>query len=305
MTRTMTERIFFAMGTVNTLTVFGGNGEAAAEKAKQRVLELHRKLSAFDERSEICRINANAGIRPTQVCADTAALIGRCAAFARETNGLFDVTIHPLSMLWKTAIRQKTPPDPQKVTSLLRLTNSRDVRTDAVRRTVTLKRRGQALDLGGAAKGYAADEVKRIFLRENAGRALINLGGTVVAVGGPYRIGVQNPLAETGVPFAYLELSDRAVVSSGRYEQGFTVNGRYFHHIIDPRTGEPADTDLIGVTLVGDSAETLDVLSTAAMLAGMEKSLPLLAAYGAEAVFVTKQNRVYTTDGLKDRLVRL
>lgn len=161
-----------------------------------------------------------------------------------------------------------------------------------------LRRRGQQLDLGAIAKGYAADEVKRIFISENITEAIINLGGTVINIGRTRRVGLQNPFRKTGETFSFIDVGEKAVVSSGIYEQGFVRNGVTYHHIIDPKTGLPSASPLAGVTLIGDCAAQLDALSTAVCVMSLPEAIALLKRLNTEAVFVTKKGEVFTTQGI-------
>ena len=262
MVQTQVRKIFLALGTVNTLTVFSDGCEDALDRARDRVTELHKKLSAFDSESEIGRINKNAGKAAVKVSSDTLRLIESAVSYSKQTNGLFDITINPLSMLWKNAVRRHSLPENGEVEAKLSLTNYRDILNEAI----------------------------------------INLGGTVITLGESRKIGIQNPFEKTGAAFASLDLQDKAVVSSGLYEQGFEKNGRFYHHIVHPKTGYPVNSEIIGVTLTGDSAEELDALSTTALMMGMTAAAGFLKLFGAEAVFVTRDRKIYTTDGLKGLL---
>ena len=295
----MTRKIFFALGTVCTLTVYDGDVGEALSRSKERIMQIHRRMNAYDENSEVSRINAAAGEGYVQVSEDTYRLIEQSAAYSRMTGGVYDITTRPVSALWKSAIASRMLPMPYEIERAAALTDSRDILLDPVRRAVMLRRRGQQLDLGAIAKGYAADEARRIMTEEGVTEAVINLGGTVVNMGMSRRIGIQNPFRKTGVSFACIDVEDKAVVTSGLYEQGMTVDGRRYHHIIDPRTGMPSDTKLAGVTLIGDSAEQLDALSAAAFMLGIERSVPMLGIMDIEAIFVTADGEVFATDGLK------
>ena len=178
------------------------------------------------------------------------------------------------------------------------LVNHRDILIDGD--AVMLKRRGQKIDLGAIAKGHAADEVRRILSARGAKNALINLGGTVVTIGEAQAVGIQNPFEKTGTAFATVSVRNKAVVSSGLYEQGFTQDGRTYHHIIDPKTGFPSDSELAGITLVGKNAELSDALSTAAFMLSVSEATELLRRFSTEAVFITKDGSVYITEGLKN-----
>ena len=300
----MTKKIFFALGTVCTLTLYGGDVNAALNRSKERIMQIHHRMNAYDEKSEISRINAAAGEGYVPVSEDTFRLIEASVDYSRMTNGLYDITTRPLSALWKSAIASKSLPIPYEIDCAAKLTGYRDILLDRRNLSVMLRRRGQQLDLGAIAKGYAADEVRRILKEEKIAEAIINLGGTVVSIGKSRRIGIQNPFEKTGTVFAYIDAADQAVVTSGLYEQGFTVNDRCYHHIIDPHTGYPSSSELAGVTLIGSCAEELDALSTTALMLGVEKSIPLLQSRGIEAIFVTKDGEIYTTNGLNRRCAK-
>ena len=115
MVQTKVQKIFFALGSVNTLTVFSDGLEDVLLKAKNRVYELHNKLSAFDENSEVSQINKSAGVCPVKVSDDTLRLIERSVSYSKQTNGMFDITIHTLSMLWKKCIAEKALPSKEQV----------------------------------------------------------------------------------------------------------------------------------------------------------------------------------------------
>lgn len=300
----MNKKIFFALGTVCTVTAYDGNSHEALERAKSRVMEIHNKMNAYDEHSEVAWINAMAGKGFAAVSDDTFRMIARSIAYSRLTDGLYDITARPASELWKASIAAKKLPDSYHIEEAALKVDYRDILLNGSDCSVMLRRSGQQLDLGAIAKGYAADEVRRILLEEGVTEALINLGGTVVTIGSSRRIGIQNPFEKTGVSFAYIDLADKAVVTSGLYEQGAVIDGIHCHHIIDPTTGRPSDADLSGVTLIGDCAEQLDALSTAVFMMGIRRGISLLEQLGIEAIFVTKEGNVYTTNGLCGRYAK-
>lgn len=172
--------------------------------------------------------------------------------------------------------------------------------------SVKLRNKGQAIDLGAIAKGYAGDEVKRILTNNGIDTAFVNLGGNVVTIGtkldgSPWRIGIQNPLDERGSHLAIIEIKDRAVVTSGNYERYFIEDGKKYHHIMNPKTGYPAEEGIISSTIVSDSSIDADALSTSLYVMGLEKGLSLIEKMeNVEAVIITDDNKVYITAGLKD-----
>ena len=295
-----TQKIFFAMGTVNTITVFEEADEALSA-AKERVKDLDRKLSAYSHDSEIFAINSRAGIAPVAVSMDTFRLIKHSVMYSRLTDGLFDITSRPLSQLWKNVVKCGQLPDENTLKEARKLVNYRDIILDYQKRTVMLKNKGQQIDLGAIAKGYAADEVKNILHAYGIKNAVINFGGTIINMGKQRNIGIQMPFAPNGQSAASIKVENgKAVVSSGLYEQFCIINDQFIHHISDIRTGKPSDSGLIGVTLVGDYSEELDALATAAFIMGAEKSMELLKQHNIEALFITGDNKVYVTENLRE-----
>ena len=297
-----TQKIFFAMGTVNTVTVFEEADEALSA-AKERVKDLDRKLSAYSHDSEIYAINSLAGIAPVTVSMDTFRLIKHSVMYSRLTDGLFDITSRPLSQLWKNAVKCGQLPDISTLNEARKLVNYKDIILDYKKRTVMLKNKGQQIDLGAIAKGYAVDEVRNILHSYGIENAVINFGGTVINMGQQRNIGIQKPFAPNGHSAASIKIGNgKAVVSSGLYEQFCIINDRFIHHISDIRTGKPSDSGLLGVTLVGDNAEELDALATAAFIMGAEKSMEFLKQRNIEALFITGDNKVYVTENLREKI---
>ena len=297
-----TQKMFFAMGTVNTITVFEDADEALSA-AKGCVKELDRKLSAYSHDSEISEINRNAGISPVEVSKDTFRLIKHSVMYSQLSGGCFDITSRPLSQLWKNTMKCGELPDEGGISRIRALVNYKDIILDSERRTVMLRHKGQQLDLGAVAKGYAADEVRNILLTYGIKNAMINFGGTVINLGQTRRIGVQKPFSPNGKSFASINIPDgKAVVSSGLYEQFRIINGQLIHHIADIQTGLPSDSGLIALTLIGNCAEELDALATAAFIMGAEQSMKLLKLRNIEALFVTDKQEIYVTEKLKNEL---
>ena len=302
MTRTKIQTVFFAMGTAIILTVFDQRDEEAVRAAKCRVLELHKKWNAFDPDSELSRIRFAAGTAYASVSRDTVSILERCAALSVLTDGCFDVTAGPICMLWKQALSQKTFPQKEDIRRAAALTDYRDIRIDRENSAVMLRRNGQSIDLGAVAKGYAADEVRRILTENGVREAVVNLGGTVVVIGAEKRVGIQNPFRKTGTPFASTSVCDRALVSSGIYEQNKTISGASVHHLIDPKTGYPAHSEIAGITLIGGNAADMDALATATFVMPESHTRALLHQYSIDAVAVTKDGKILASDGVRDKI---
>ncbi|MEA4939265.1 MAG: FAD:protein FMN transferase [Christensenella sp.] len=297
-------RLFRALGTMNTITVEQAEDHARAadalERAERRVLELDEVLSAFRPESEVSLLNASAGCKEVPVGADTMFLLKESKRYSELTGGAFCVTTRPLSALWELNARCGTVPSRAEIEQALLLASDEDIVLDEEHGTAALKRFGQAVDFGGIAKGYAADEVRRILLEGGVTSALINLGGTVISLGRERNVGIQHPDRCTGIAMGRVTLCDNCAVTSGDYERYYEVDGVRYHHILDPRTGYPSRSNLRSVTLIGESAMELDALSTAIFALGAEDGLPLAEQARVESVFVTNALDVFCSEHLRE-----
>lgn len=272
------------------------------EPIKQRMIQLHHRFSCFERDSEISQINEHAGRHPVAVSEDTFHLLSLALEYARETQGTFDVTAGPMSQLWKTAIRSKTLPSQAEAARCRSRCNIKNLELDPGHGTAFLREPGMKLDLGGMVKGYAADEARSMLQAQGVQDAQLNFGGTVVAIGRTQNVGIQNPFEKTGRSMATLPLNNRAIVTSGSYEQCFFHQGNRFHHIIDPRTGAPSCSGLVSVSLIGDQAVMLDAWATGICCLGQAAAMPMLQARGISAVFVTDQGSVQITPDLQGQI---
>ena len=294
------EKTFPAMGTIHTITIFDAESPAAAGDARAYMMGLHGAWSCFRPDSLISKINQNAGQEPVTVDEDTFQVLREAGEYSRLSDGAFDVTAGPLADLWRRAMGEGHLPADEAVWLAMSLVNWQDVILNEGDRTVRLRRRGQRLDLGGVAKGFAADRLRERLRARGVQRALLDLGGTVCAMGCRATVGVRNPFDPHGAPMGTLTLKDRIAVTSGVYERCALVEGRQCHHIVDPCTGFPARSGLVSVTVVGERGAAQDALATAALILGIDQSAPLLQQQGMEAVFVTDRGQVLVTRGLKN-----
>lgn len=296
--------IFSALGTGNQIQIFSFEdrilaGEAL-KRSEERVRSLHDTLSVFQPESELSLLNASAGCGAVAVGTDTLRLLEESKRYSLFSGGAFSVTTRALSALWEIHARCGSVPGRAEVEHALSLVCDADIELDEEAQTAELKRFGQSVDLGSIAKGFAADEVRRILLEGGVTDALINLGGTVSTIGSVRQVGIQHPDRATGISMGRISLQNGCAVTSGDYERYYEVDGVRYHHIVDPRTGYPARSNLRSVTLIGDSAMNLDALSTAVFVLGGEEGLRLIQQSGIEAVFVTVDLEVFCTEGLRE-----
>lgn len=303
-----TSRKFLSLGTLNEIITEVEADKNVIDNAIRRVGEIDDAMSAFKRDSEISKINLYAGQKWVSVSPDCFNLLKLSTNLSEVSAGAFDITIKPIVELWGINKKSNYFPEDLQIHTALKLVNYKDLLLDEKSHSARLANPGQAIDLGGIAKGYAADEVKRILLDGGIKTALINLGGNIIAVGRnhenmPWKIGIQNPMAVRGTYVGVLSAENVSVVTSGSNERFFVKNGVRCHHIINPKTGIPAQSGLLSATIVAENSTLADALSTAAFVLGMEKGLDLIKKYGAEAIFATDDFKVYVTDGLKDKFV--
>lgn len=291
------QETFFAFDTVITLTAYCSSEVMA--QAVERCGFFERRFSRTREGSDVWNIN-HAGGRPVEVAPETAEVIEKALAFCERSGGLFDITIGAVSSLWdfKLGVR----PDDAAVQEAVRHVGYQGVHVEGC--TVALADPAAMIDLGAIAKGYIADDLARLFAESGCESALINLGGNVFAVGSKpdgsnWRVGIQDPnAAATTAIIAAVPCSQASVVTSGLYERMFVEDGRTFHHILDPRTGYPAETDLVSLSVVSASSAEGDALATWMFLLGRDEALAFLEETpGVEGLVVGEDGVVLMTSG--------
>lgn len=298
---TPASRTFFAMDTVMTITAYGGENLLA--QCEERIAELDGLLSAQNPDSDAARLNASNG-KETKLSADTAALLGEALDFCRETDGIYDPTVYPLVREWGFIGGDYKIPDNAQVSELLGNTGFEKITLNGNTASIPT---GFELDFGACAKGYAADELKKILTENGAVSALLDLGGNILAVGGkpdgsPWKIGVADPFSPSESAGTLL-LSDCAAVTSGGYERYFIGDdGERYCHIIDPRTGYPADSGIVSVTVVGQSGTRCDMLSTALFIMGADKAADFWrGASDFDMLIITGDGKMLITEGLSGK----
>jgi thiamine biosynthesis lipoprotein len=297
---------FPAMGTLMAHKIYGLYAGDCLDAIQYEIEHLEAIFSRFFATSEISRINQSAGIKPVEVSNDTFALIKNAIDLSTRCNGLYDITISPLVQLWGIGKAVNRIPDKSSILRVLALVDDRDILLNEDLQTIFLRKTGQAIDLGGIAKGYAAEKVFQLYQVYGIQSAYANLGGNVIAIGSkldgsPWRVGIQHPRNEESL-IGSISIKNQAVVTSGDYQRYMiAADGRRYHHILDPRTGYPAASGLISVSIVSGDAILADVLSTAILIAGLERGLEILTEFpDTEAVLVNQDLDVFVTHGLKN-----
>ena len=265
------------LDTVCTVTLYDTAESSLLAEALDMCAYYESLFSRTVEGSDIWRIN-NAGGTPVVVEEPTAALIQDALDYGTFSGGAFDITVGRLCALWDFSGNPAVPVSED----LAAARDSVDYRqVSIVDSTVLLAHNESWLDLGGIAKGYIADQLAD-FLRERGVKsAIIDLGGNIVTVGlkpdgSLWRIGVEQPFSGRSEFIGSLSVGEASIVTSGIYERQFTENGVLYHHILDPKSGMPVQSDVVSVTIVSESSGAGDALSTIVLLLGSEKATPLL-----------------------------
>nr|WP_208526604.1 FAD:protein FMN transferase [Clostridium botulinum] len=296
----------YLMGTIINIKAYGKNADKAVQSSVDKISDIENKMSLNIPTSEVNKINKNAGIAPVKVSKNTFDVVKASLIYSEKSKGSFDITVEPLVSLWGIGTDKARIPSKDEISNALKLINYKDVIINEKESTVMLKRKGQAIDLGAIAKGYTADELKKVLLNYNVSSAFLSLGGNVYVLGNKpdktsWKIGVQNPLEPRGDYLGIVSVSDKSVVTSGNYERFFERNGKRYHHIFDTKTGYPAEKGLISVSIISDKSIDGDALSTSVYTLGLDEGKKLIESLkGVEAIFVTNDKKVYVTSGLKD-----
>lgn len=303
------QRMDTVMGTILKETVYvEKGGEDITARIRQEIVDLEdRLLSRRKDTAELYKINSHAGDgRGVEVSETLWEVFLKLQQVSERSGGAFDITIGETVRLWDIdsfAAMEKEEvvlPSPQQIAASLENTGYEKLQLQNGRITLT---EGMQLDLGAAGKGIACDTVLTFLQSQpQVNGAIISVGGSILTYGEkpdgtPWNVGIVDP-RDTSSYIGGLTLEGQWCVStSGDYERYVEVEGKRYHHIIDPDTGYPTDAGLLSVTVLSPSGVLSDALSTACFVLGYEKALPLLKAYDAYGVFVDKQGNVKLTSG--------
>lgn len=300
-----------AMGTIITV-FFWTDEEAKAARGAEVVFDEMKRIDAlmttWTPDSEVSKINAAAGEKPVQVGEETFAVIARAQDVAKRTKGIFDITVGSFRGLWKfDEDMDGTLPDPAEVKKRLALVGYQHLVLDKAKRTVFLKKKGMSITLGGIAKGYAVDRATKLLHDRGFVHFMIQAGGDMYVSGkkgaSPWMVAIRDPRGARDAMFATTPIEDRSFSTSGDYERGFVKNGVRYHHILDPRTGQPARASR-SVTIRAKDAFTADAWSKVLFILGPKASLALMKRekLDFDAAWVDADNKLHVTKGLEPTL---
>lgn len=252
----------------------------AGELAFEEIKKIESLLSKFNPSSEIYLLNQNA---KAKLSYQTLYVIKKAKEFWEKTDGAFDISVGVLLKLWGFDSRSYRIPDEEEIKEALDYVGLDKIKIDEQNRIVEIKK-GMILDLGGIAKGYAVDCAVKKLKEKGINSALINIGGDIYCLGErfgkPWKVGIKDPKTK-GIR-KIVELKDKAIATSGSYENYFLKDNFTYTHIFDPKKGRPVDSKVISVTIVANDCLTADALATIAFVLGKEKIEPLLKEFSAK-----------------------
>jgi thiamine biosynthesis lipoprotein len=281
------------MGTLVHIQLFTADEQTARtafRAAFDRIAQLDEILSDYKPESELNRLCRQPAGQPVPVSQDLFHVLAASQQLATQTDGTFDVTLGPVIRLWRQARKTNRLPDDAALQDASRRCGYRKLRLDAERRAVTLAEPGMQLDLGGIAKGYAADAALNTLRELGVERALVAISGDIVCGDAPpgkrgWKIAADPAAEPEGGPALALELSNAAVSTSGDAVQHLDSGGERYSHIIDPKSGKGI-TSRIGVTVVAPRGIQADGLATAVSLLGLERGLELIGRHENTAALI-------------------
>ena len=296
-------RELFAMDTVMMITAYGDEAQEAADAAEEEIRRLDALFSVGEADSDIALLNANGQVLAE---ADTVALMERSLEVSDETGGAFDITIYPLMEAWGFTTQNYRIPEQKTIDSLLEHVDADGVNVDEKSGLLTLAE-GTRIDLGGIAKGYTSSRIMEIFAKYDVVSGMVSLGGNVQVYrtkpdGSPWKVGIENPDPNAADYIGTLAVSDAAVITSGGYERYFEQDGKVYHHILDPKTGYPAQSGLTSVTIVSPDGTLADGLSTALFVMGKETALSYWRAHADtfDCILVEEDGTITVSGGIAD-----
>jgi len=293
------------LGTTITISIYDNIPDSLFDtiitQCFDTINDIEARMSVNRADSEISRLNENhEGAFP--VSDDIYELIKNAIQFSYHTTGAFDISVGSVMELWKQDGDFIFLPSPIDIIERLTYVGYKAISFPADNK-ISIPT-GMKLDLGAFAKGHALEVVRGILIKNGIKHAILDFGGDIFTLGkkpdgSNYRVAIKTPIIGDNSLVCIVEVSDLSVMTSGGYERYFEQDNAYYHHILDPATGYPANNKLLSVTVISPDPIGADALSTAGFVLGLEKGMNLINELeGYEAIFITEEKEIYVTDGL-------
>ena len=292
----------FLLNTVSTIDIYAYEGDedpaVIIDECFDYIRELEKILSRTVKNSDIAMLNkVNGGT--VSVSDETREVLEKSILYGELTDGAFDVTIARVSELWDFVSGEDIVPEENVINEAVETVDYKNIKKDG--NNVYLEN-GSEIDLGAIAKGYIADKAAQFLREKGVTSAIVNLGGNNIVIGRngerAFRIGIQKPTATTGEFSGVVNIEDMSIVTSGAYQRFFVKDGVTYHHILDPETGYPAESDIASVSIICETSADADALSTSCFILGVEKAVELMDSLDyACAVIIDNSGDIILTDG--------
>jgi len=298
----------FIIGTVVTIQLFDTQDRDLLEGSFQILKDIDQKMSLSIEDSEMNQMNKEAQDSWFHLSDESYYVIQKSLEYSKLSDGAFDISLGPVIDLWQIGTDNAKVPGDDELKEALSHVDYRKIQLNPESKDIRLSK-GMSLNLGGIAKGYAADQVSAYLKDKGIKKAILNLGGNIVVIGEkkaktPFRVGLQDPFGELNDSFAVVKASNQTIVTSGTYERNFEKDGVVYHHILSSTDGYPVNNGVEGVTVVTDSSIDADALSTVLFTLGVEKGIKLCNSLAnTECVYVTNNKKVYLSDKMGELFI--
>ncbi len=291
-----TKRTFFCFDTLIDITLSGKNADIAADEIESVLLDMEKTYSKYRSDSAIFKFNSLATGEILDIPDEMAKLIQQTLTFSQITDGAFDITTSSLSDLWQVK-SSSVPPERSQIKKALQQTGYEKIKL----KNNLLTKTEANIDFGGVLKGMAADKVRTIATKHGITSGIINLGGNVCLVGSksgkPWTVGIVNPFSPSEV-YLTVNANDTNVITSGAYQRYFEYEGKTYHHILSPKTGCPAETDVASATVISNDGALADALATAIFVLGSERGMEIAKKQDTNVIIIKKDGSVIATEGI-------
>ena len=277
----------FAMDTVMSFSLKGENAKECLSEIESEIIRLENIFSVNKQDSEISKINSSTDA--VYVCSDTANIIKKATEISALTDGAFDISIYPLVKLWGFTEKDFKVPTDDQIAQVIKSTDYKKIEIDDNK----IRFDGQ-IDLGGIAKGYACDKISKILKKHNIEEAIISLGGNILIKGNQKTVGIAHPNKSDEL-ICTLKATNTSIVTSGGYQRNFSQDGKIYHHILDPKTGKPAQSGIISATIICDNSTLADGLSTAVYIMGTDKAIKFWKENQNFDMIIIDNQNIYAT----------
>ena len=300
------------MGSHIDILIFDSvDAETILDDAVEMLKVYEHRFSANDDSSELMEVNHNAAVKAIKVHPDLFDLIKIGKNHSCASNSFLNIAIGPIVQTWRIGFKDVKVPTKQEIDNLLEITDPNQIILNEEEQSVYLARKGMAINLGALAKGYIADLMIEYLKKRGVDAGLINLGGNVLAFGDAkhnqdlmWRIGIQNPVETRGNHLFTIGIKNQSVVTSGIYERNYTENGKTYHHILNPKTGYPVETNVAGLSIISRKSVDGEIWTTRLFGKDIKDILEEVNNLpDIECVIVTTEGKVYYTSGVLDKII--